>query len=82
MEYFAVQLLRVADLLYEAGLYSLARTHGYRKCLLSAGLVAPGSGSDSAEGALEDYVSNSDSEMMKMTLVSYLRAVWRLLSMH
>ena len=69
LEYFTEQLLRVADLLYEAGLYSLARTHGYRKCLMTGGLLL-GDRRNSSE-ALEQYVSSGNrSEKMVLALVS------------
>lgn len=74
LECFTEQLLRVADLLYEAGLYCLARTHGYRKCLMTGGLLLGGHRNSSE--ALEQYVSSGNgNEKMVLALVRIINVV-------
>lgn len=66
MEYLIVELLRAADLLYKASLYHLARIHGYRRCLLSAGILD--SDPDGAE-TMKQKISNCGSEKMILAMV-------------
>ena len=69
---FTQQLLRVADCLYSSGLYQLARTQGYRRCLIDAGLQSPvegGTGFTTTQ-AITKYVFNCDSEPMILAIVS------------
>lgn len=69
-QYFTFQLLRIADLLYKEGLYQLARTHGYRRCLVNAGLLATG---DANSKSLSVFASSCGSEPMALAMVS---GVW------
>ena len=62
----------MADLLYEAELYHLARTHGYRRCLMDAGLLKAEGGVGPLEERsdnLMQYVSQGHTEPMILAMV-------------
>ena len=59
--HFRVKLLQVGDVLYQAGLYQLARIHGYRRYLTEVGLP---------QQALEDLVLKCENEASILGMVS------------
>ena len=68
LEFFVSQLLRVADMLYEAGLYLLARSQGYRRCLVYAGLQEEGS---EVSSFLELYLPTCETKGLALAMVGY-----------
>ena len=68
LEFLSTQLLKAADLFYEAGLYHLARTQGYRRCLERVGLLKGSEGED--KGIFEDYVSSCGNKAVTVNIVS------------
>lgn len=70
---FYPQVLRVADLFYEARQYRLARTLGYWKCLLDTGLQPS---EEEGQKTVAQYASNTDCEQMILAVVSALRSAY------
>ena len=61
---FRDKLLSVADTLYQTGLFQLARNHGYRRCLMEAGVFT------SPEQTLEEFVLQCEDEPVILAVVS------------
>ena len=76
VDYFTLHLLEMADWLYNANLYHLARTHGYRRCLMNVNLQ---SSSLAETKSITQYVAECSNEPMVLAVVSQAMNTWFLM---